>query len=153
MHDELVQQLNAEKEDLAATIETLKSELVTSNEEAEHASRELEVMRSRALQDNAQEAYMRERELRETQAELEQCRMERDEWERLAMHEKALSEDSRTIADELRRDLELEREARERDVNLLVAEQEKAENLQSVLQDFQAGKCPRQLVLLFWATD
>ena len=76
-----MQQLTAQNDDLNTTVETLKSELIVSNEEADRASRELEAMRSRALQENAQEAFLRERELRELQSELEQCRMERDEWE------------------------------------------------------------------------
>ncbi|KAJ2936478.1 hypothetical protein H1R20_g616, partial [Candolleomyces eurysporus] len=138
--EQMIQSLTVQNEDLTATIETLKEELVTSHDEAERSSKELDTLRTRTLQESSQESLMRERELRETQLELERCRMERDEWERLAMHEKALSEDARTTADELRRDLELEREAKERDAGLLVAEQEKTENLQSVLQDFQAAK-------------
>ena len=34
-----MQQLTAQNEDLVATVETLKSELIASNEEAERASR------------------------------------------------------------------------------------------------------------------
>jgi hypothetical protein len=139
----MIQSLTVQNEDLTTTIETLKEELVTSHNEAERSSKELDALRTRTLQESSHESLMRERELRETQLELERCRMERDEWERSAMHEKALSEDARTIADELRRDLELEREAKERDAGSLAAEQEKAENLQSVLQDFQAGECSR----------
>ncbi|KAJ2919864.1 hypothetical protein MD484_g546, partial [Candolleomyces efflorescens] len=138
--EQTIQSLTAQNDDLTTTIETLKEELVTSHDEAERSSKELDALRTRSLQESSHESLMRERELRETQLELERCRMERDEWERSAMHEKAISEDARTIADELRRDLELEREAKERDAGLLAAEQEKAENLQSVLQDFQAAK-------------
>ena len=38
-----------------------------------------------------------------------------------------------------RRDLEIERDVRERDSAALLMEREKANNLQSVLEDFQAG--------------
>ena len=78
-----MQQLTAQNEDLAATVETLKSELIASNEEAERASRELETLRSRALHDSSQETFLRERELRELQAELEQLRgdfSKRERW-------------------------------------------------------------------------
>ena len=134
-----MQQLTAQNEDLAGTVETLKAELITSNEEAERASRELEVMRSRALQENAQEAYQREQEVRELQAELEQCRIDRDEWENKAMQSQVVADEARLTVDTLRRDLEIEREAKEREVAGLQVEREKCNNLQSVLEDFQAG--------------
>ncbi|CDO77827.1 hypothetical protein BN946_scf184714.g2 [Trametes cinnabarina] len=54
--EQLVQQLTAQNEDLTVTVETLKSELIASNEEAERASKELEATRSRALQDTRQRA-------------------------------------------------------------------------------------------------
>ncbi|EIW54941.1 uncharacterized protein TRAVEDRAFT_73976 [Trametes versicolor FP-101664 SS1] len=138
--EQLVQQLTVQNEDFAVTVETLKAELIASNEEAERASKELEVMRSRALQDSAQESYLRERELRELQAELEQCRIERDEWEQKAMQEHISADEARTTADILRRDLEAEREARQRAEGAFEMEREKSNNLQSVLEDFQAAK-------------
>ncbi|GBE88717.1 hypothetical protein BKA93DRAFT_152707 [Sparassis latifolia] len=138
--EQLVQQLTAEKEDLAATVETLTSELIASNEESERASKELETMRSRALLENAQEVSMRERELRELQSELEQCRIERDEWEQKAMEEHISADEARTTAETLRRELEAEHHDRERDVAQLAAERERSSNLQSVLEDFQAAK-------------
>ena len=135
-----MQQLTAQNEDLMATVETLKAEVLASNEEAERASRELESMRTRAFQESAQEVYLRERELRETQTELEQCRIERDEWERKALQEHVIADEARTALENARRDVELEREARERDAAALQVEREKAENLQSVLEDFQTGE-------------
>ncbi|KAI0718772.1 hypothetical protein C8T65DRAFT_638047 [Cerioporus squamosus] len=138
--EQLVQQLTVQNEDLVATVETLKSELIASNEEAERASRELETMRSRALHDSTQETFLRERELRELQAELEQCRIERDEWEQKALQEHISADQARTAADTLRRDLEVERDARQRAEADLAVEREKCGNLQSVLEDFQASK-------------
>ncbi|KAI0760481.1 hypothetical protein C8Q74DRAFT_1207886 [Fomes fomentarius] len=138
--EQLVQQLTVQNDDLTATVETLKSELIASNEEAERASKELEAMRSRALHDSSQETFLRERELRELQAELEQCRIERDEWEQKALQEHVSADDARTTADALRRDLEVEREARQRAETSLEVEREKCSNLQSVLEDFQASK-------------
>lgn len=145
-----MQQLSTENDDLRTTVETLQSELVASNEEAERASHELEAMRSSALQDNAQEAYMREHELRETQAELEQCRMERDEWEQKALQEHVSADEARTAHANVRRELEVERTARDIVAAELAVEKEKCANLQSVLEDFQAGKLarlPSQLLL------
>ncbi|KAH9478418.1 GRIP domain-containing protein [Psilocybe cubensis] len=138
--EQLVQQLTAEKEDLTATVETLKQELLVSHEEVERASSKLDAMRTRVLQENAQESIQREKELRDTQLELEQCRMERDEWERSALQAQAISEDARSTVEALRRELELETAARARDMAELEREREKADNLQSVLQDFQSVK-------------
>ncbi|KAF4618722.1 hypothetical protein D9613_009919 [Agrocybe pediades] len=138
--EQLVQQLTAEKDDLTATVETLKAELISSHEEAERASSQLDAMRARVLQENAQETIQREKELRETQMELERCRMERDEWERSALQEQMASEEARSAVESLRRELELETAARERGAAELRDEREKSENLQSVLQDFQTAK-------------
>lgn len=135
----MIESLTNQVDDLNATVEALKEELITSHQEAERSAHELDALRARTLQENSHEALQRERELRETQLELERCRMERDEWERTASHEKALAEDARETTETLRRELELERELRARDAEALAAEQEKTANLQSVLQDFQAG--------------
>ena len=136
-----MQQLSTQNEDLLATVEALKAEVIASNEEAERASRELESMRTRAFQESIQEVYLREQELREVQAELEQSRIERDEWERKALQEHVIADEARTALEEARRDVELEREAREREAATLQVEREKADNLQTVLEDFQAGEC------------
>lgn len=141
-----MQQLEAQNDDLASTVETLKSELIASSEDAERASKELDAMRSRVLQDNAQESLLKDRELRETQSELEGCRMEKDEWEQMAMQEKMVGDEARSTVEALKRDLELERDAREREAGQLEAEQEQSKNLQSVLEDFQAGACT-----VFWS--
>ncbi|KAJ7792396.1 hypothetical protein B0H14DRAFT_2931307 [Mycena olivaceomarginata] len=136
----LVQQLQAQNDDLTSTVEMLKEELISTSAEAERASGELDNMRSRAFEESAQENLVRERELRETQTELERCRMEKDEWERMALQDKVVADEARSNAEMYRRDLELEREARERDAAELESEREKSDNLQSVLQDFQAAK-------------
>lgn len=137
--EQLIQQLTAQNDDLESTVDTLKEELMGSVAEAERAAKELDTLRSRAFHDNTQESLARERELRETQSELERCRMDSDEWERAAMQEKVAAEEARLLAEELRRDLEVEREARLREASQLDSEREKASNLQSVLEDFQSG--------------
>ncbi|KAG5641132.1 hypothetical protein DXG03_005946 [Asterophora parasitica] len=138
--EQLVQQLTAQNDDLASTVETLKEELIASHEEADRAANELDSMRSRTLEENAQESLLRERELRETHTELERCRMEREEWERTALQERALVDDLRSSVETFKHELEMEQEARERELLELKSEREKSSNLQSVLQDFQAAK-------------
>lgn len=137
--EQLIQQLSAQNDDLTSTVETLREELIASHEENERRSGELDSLRSRVYQENAHESLTRERELRDAHADLERCRVERDEWERLAMQEKAISDESKSAVEMLKRDLELEREVREREATELEAERERSNNLQSVLQDFQIG--------------
>jgi hypothetical protein len=65
--------------------------------------------------------------------------MERDEWQQIAMQEKVVADEAKTAVESFKRDLELEREARERDAEELELQMEQSSNLQSVLVDFQAG--------------
>ncbi|KIK68586.1 hypothetical protein GYMLUDRAFT_36044 [Collybiopsis luxurians FD-317 M1] len=138
--EQLVQHLTAQNDDLNSTIETLKEELVAASDESARTAAELDKVRNRAFHETAQESMMLERELRETQTELERCRLERDEWERIALQEKAFSEDARSTVESITREMELEREGRARDAMQLEREKERGDNLQSVLQDFQAAK-------------
>ncbi|KAJ3892967.1 hypothetical protein GG344DRAFT_64151 [Lentinula edodes] len=138
--EQLVQQLTAQNDDLNSTLETLKEELISASEESARTAAELDNMRNRAFQETTHESLLRERELRETQTELEQCRLERDEWERVALQERAFSEDARSAAESITRDLELEKERRARELAELALQRERGDNLQSVLQDFQAAK-------------
>lgn len=138
--EQAIQSLTLQNQDLASTLTTLESELVVSHDESERASRELEAIRSRVLEDNAQEASTRERDFRELQAELERCRMERDEWERALLEERVALEEIRSSAGTTRRELEMERADRERIGTELERERENSANLQSVLEDFQSGE-------------
>jgi len=96
-------------------------------------------MRNQLLHESAHEGLQRERELRETQIELERCRMERDEWERSALQEQTISEELRSTVDELRREFQLLDAEKGKSALELEHEREKTTNLQSVLQDFQTG--------------
>ncbi|KAE9408017.1 hypothetical protein BT96DRAFT_803108, partial [Gymnopus androsaceus JB14] len=138
--EQLVQQLTAQNDDLTSTVETLKEELIATSDESARTAAELDNLRNRAFQESAQESMLRERELRETQTELERCRLERDEWERIALQEKAYSEDARSSLESITRDLEYEKEAHAREATELELARERGDNLQSVLQDFQAAK-------------
>lgn len=122
--------------------------MIASNAETERVLRDLDSLRSRALQEDAQESLARERELRESQGELERCRLDRDEWERVALQERAVADDAKSSAEILRRDLELEVAARGRLDAELQAEREKSTNLQSVLQDFQSGMLSSRLYFI-----
>ncbi|KAI5118545.1 hypothetical protein M0805_008485 [Coniferiporia weirii] len=138
--EQLIQQLSMQNEDMNETVQTLQNEIITSNAEAERASKELENMRSRVYEESSQEALVRERELRDLQVELERCRMERDEWEGEALEGRVNLDEAKMALENFKRDLELESEVRERLSAELEMEREKATNLQSVLEDFQLSK-------------
>lgn len=95
-------------------------------------------MRNR-MQDIAQETLQHERDVRDLQNQLEQVRLDRDEWKRSAEKEKAVVEDLTTELDEVRRELDVVKGGEEVIHEELDKEREKARNLQAVLQDFQAG--------------
>ncbi|KAJ8082930.1 hypothetical protein PM082_008788 [Marasmius tenuissimus] len=138
--EQLLQQLTAQNEDLTATVETLKEELIVSHEEAERTSNEMDLLRNRALHENTQETLQRERELRNAQTELERYRMMVEERELNEMREKAMLDESRSRVETLETDLKLAQVSLERAEESSKREKERADNLQSVLADFQAAK-------------
>jgi len=86
-HEQTIQSLTAQTDDLQLTIDTLNSELVATNTDLDRTSRELDALRSRALDESAHESNLLQRELHELRNELEQRRLERDEWERAVLEE------------------------------------------------------------------
>ena len=136
--EQIIQTLTAENEDLSATIKTLNAELITSNDEAERLSRELDALRSRTQEDNVYESSVRERDA----AELERMRQERDEWERAAQEESVRNEQLKAQVEALARDLQVEAAEREAQAREVIREKKTSANLQSVLEDFQAGTSP-----------
>jgi hypothetical protein len=135
-----VQQLQAQNDDLEATAEALRAELALAEGDIARAARDADALRGRALEEGAFEAAQRQRELREALAELERTRVERDEWESSALRERVVTDEARAVLESARRELAAEREAAQRAVAERDAERENARNLQSVLEDFQAGE-------------
>lgn len=139
-----ISDLRAANEDLAATVDTLKSELEQTNDDADHVHTELEQLRLHAFDSQRQtsdEATSREMALRDAQEDLERVRTEREEWEGEAMRERVKREELATRVGHLESQLavvkterELMREERDR-------EAESASNLLAVLEEFQAGEC------------
>ena len=150
-----ISDLRAANDDLALTVETLRSELVQTNDDADHAHSELEQLRLRAFDTQRQtsdEATSRETALRDAQEDLERVRMEREEWEDDALRERVRREEVETRLSQLELELatakterEVIREDRDR-------EAESAANLHAVLEEFQAGLSPPR-VLLFASTS
>ncbi|KAL8293284.1 hypothetical protein RQP46_000978 [Phenoliferia psychrophenolica] len=138
-----ISDLRAANDDLALTVDTLKSELVQSHDDADHVHSELEQLRLRAFDSQRQttdEASSRETALRDAQDDLERVRLEREEWEDEAMRERVRREELEDRVGQLeielaavKTDREVLREDRDR-------EAESAANLHAVLEEFQAAK-------------
>ncbi|KXN92126.1 hypothetical protein AN958_09218 [Leucoagaricus sp. SymC.cos] len=137
--EQLISRLTSERDDLSSTLTLLQSELQTSNTELESITSKYDSVRTR-MQVSAQESLYHEREVRDLQNQLEQTRLDKDEWKRSYEKEKAVVEELKVEIEEVRRESELLRGAEEGVVGELKKEREKARNLQDVLQDFQAAK-------------
>ncbi|KAF8583478.1 hypothetical protein K439DRAFT_1634434 [Ramaria rubella] len=62
---------------------------------------------SKVLHDNSHEAEIQDQEVTEIQAELERCRMDRDEWEHALISEKVVSDEDRAATASSRPEFEL----------------------------------------------
>lgn len=135
--------LQAANEDLLETVETLKSELIATNEESERLHEQAEQLRFRA-DDSARavldEASARELQLRDITEDLERCRLEREDWENQAMKERVGRESMETSLHAVERELLHARSEKQQLKNDRDREAESANNLQVVLEEFQAAK-------------
>lgn len=124
------------------TVETLKNELIQSNEDADAAHSELEQLRLHAFDSEKQtndEANERDLLLREVQEDLERVKIEREEWESEAMRERVRREEMQQIYGQLEMELATAKTERENLREERDREQESAANLHAVLEEFQAG--------------
>ncbi|GAA6015022.1 hypothetical protein JCM11491_001629 [Sporobolomyces phaffii] len=135
--------LRAANDDLAATVETLKTELIHANDDADQAHTELEHLRSHAFDAERQthdEANERDLLLREVQDDLERVKMEREEWEAEAMRERVRREEMQSIFSQVEMDLASAKAERDVLRDERDRERESAANLHAVLEEFQAAK-------------
>lgn len=135
--------LQASNDDLEQTIETLRAELIASNDEAERLHSSVEQLRLRAdegARASVDEGAARELQLRELVEDLERARLEREDWENQALKERVERETLQTALNAAERELatlRLEKNTlrHERD-----REATSAANLHNVLEEFQAAK-------------
>ncbi|KAJ3555612.1 hypothetical protein NP233_g12167 [Leucocoprinus birnbaumii] len=118
--EQLISQLTTERSDLSSTLSLLQSELTTTSTELSSLQSKYDSLRAK-MSVNTQETMHNERQVRDLQNQLEETKLDRDEWVRRCEEEKVVRE---------REGLEGE----------LEREREKARNLGVVLQDFQAAK-------------
>lgn len=152
--------LTAQNEDLQITITSLQDELTSSNTESERITKELDRLRGNMLQQTAQaesanshevssltrETQLLREQVQESQELLERARLEKEEWERILMEERVqnseLREEIRLLkreADHERNRGDNERTLRERMERELREEMNRANNLETVLSEFQDG--------------
>jgi hypothetical protein len=86
------------------------------------------------------EAHTLRDQLKESQELLERARLEKEEWERILMDERVSSETLRSENRTLKRDSENERLRRQKFEQELEQERQRADNLEAVLAEFEAGK-------------
>jgi predicted nucleic acid-binding Zn-ribbon protein len=134
---QLVQSLTTQNADLTASIETIRTELLSSHSEASQLSQDLSALRSKSLYESNQDTH----QLQSMQLELERIRLERDESEQMYLREKVVGDERRADIERLVGEvagLEGETDRLTREVG---EEKEKVGNLQEVLEDFQNGEC------------
>ena len=142
---QLVQSLTTQNSDLTTSLQTIRTELLSSHTEASQLSQELSVLRSKSLYESNQESH----QLQSMQLELERIRLERDEWEQMYLREKVTADEGTVEAEGLARELAVLEGDKETLARDLVEEKEKVGNLQEVLEDFQNGGCPGFLLRLW----
>ncbi|CAH7684451.1 hypothetical protein BY996DRAFT_4592161 [Phakopsora pachyrhizi] len=141
--EQQINQLQAHNEELFNTTETLRSELISSNEENDQLQRELDQLRKRMSENQKMiedESYDREERYRESREEIERLWNGLEEKKQELMNETVRREDLETRL----KDLELALESTVREIESLRADRdsqaESASNLQSVLEEFQSAK-------------
>ncbi|KAJ3564779.1 hypothetical protein NP233_g8067 [Leucocoprinus birnbaumii] len=137
--EQLISQLTSERSDLSSTLSLLQSELTTTSTELSSLQSKYDSLRAK-MSVNTQETMHSERQVRDLQNQLEETKLDRDEWVRRCEEEKVVSEEARGECESLRREVEVLRGEREGLEGELEREREKARNLGVVLQDFQAAK-------------
>lgn len=140
--EQQIDNLNVRIDELSGSMKTLEGELVTSHEEVERLTKELDNARAIQQQSTANSADRKGSEirLRELQEMAERYRIEAESWESACMEERAYREEV---------DLQLREAQRERD-EAVAREQEQSINaqremqtareLQQVLEEFQAAQ-------------
>jgi predicted nucleic acid-binding Zn-ribbon protein len=132
--------LNTEISTMQSTTETLRSELLSASQESQTLQGQLTQLRSQS-DSSSSDVLSLTREMRELRGEMERLRLEREEWEGEAGREREKRE---VIEEEMRGIDRREREGR-RDVERyredMEGEKKRADNLQEVLSEFQAGQC------------
>lgn len=141
--EQQIESLNTHVEDLSATVQTLKDELVGSHEDVERISKELDAARSLHQQQNDSASSDRkgsEARLRELQELSERYRIDAESWESACMEERAAKEDMDLQVREARRECEEARAREEEKTQLAAQESETSRGLQQVLEEFQAAQ-------------
>lgn len=137
--EQQIDALTGKLEETNGNVTTLEAELVTSHEEVERLSRELDSVRA-MQQASSTTSKGSELRLREVQEMAERYRIEAESWESACMEERAYRDEIDLQVREARRERD-EAQAREREQAAIASrEQETARGLQQVLEEFQAGQ-------------
>ena len=141
--EQQITNLQSLNDDLQETVETLKNELIATNEDSERLHNQAEQLRQRA-EDAAKtvldDASAREVQLRDMTEDLERSRLEREDWENQAMKERVARESLETSLNTLEREVSQLRVEKRQLKDERDREAESASNLNMVLGEFQEAK-------------
>ncbi|EGF98381.1 uncharacterized protein MELLADRAFT_73614 [Melampsora larici-populina 98AG31] len=141
--EQQISQLQIQNEELHSGLESLKNEIIISNEEQERLEKEIHQLRSRQIDSQKlmeEEHYEREEVYRESREELEMIKNQLEDSKRDLVLESLKREQAESkvqsmenVISSMSNDLKLLKEDRD-------MQAESASNLQSVLEEFQAAK-------------
>ncbi|KAG8817130.1 hypothetical protein FRC19_011613 [Serendipita sp. 401] len=157
----LIATLTSQNEDLQSTVTSLHSELASTNTESERLTKELDSLRNSLRQQQLSstvahstevssltaEAHSLRDQVKEGQELLERARLEKEEWEKILMEERVSSETLRGENRLLRKEAEAQGSMRRKFELELEDERQRANNLETVLTEFEADQ-ERSLVAL-----
>ena len=153
--------MTSQNDTYQSTISSLTSELTSSNAESERVTSELDALRktltahqqsssnahsgqitalNAEISSLTEETHVLRDQLKDSQELLERGKLEKEEWERVLMAERVASESIKTEIRILRRDVEGERSRRIELEEELRVEKRRADNLEGVLTEFEAGE-------------
>jgi chromosome segregation ATPase len=137
--EQQIEALQSKSQELQETVETLKSELLTSHSDMERLTQEVDSVRQNSS-GNQSERKSGEIKLRELQEMTERYRIDAESWESSCMEERAYREELALEIREVKREKDeaVLREAEER--KRADREAQSAFDLQQVLEEFQSSQ-------------
>jgi len=141
--EQQIESLQTKSEELQETVETLKSEILSSHTDVERLSQELDSVRALQVQSSSSsqtEKKSNEVKLRELQEVAERYRIDAESWESSCMEERSYREELALEIREVRRERDEAVMKEEEERKRAEREAQSALGLQQVLEEFQASQ-------------
>lgn len=131
---------NTESERVTSELDTLRKKLTALQQSSSSAHSEATNILNSEISSLTNETLLLKDQLKESQELLERGKLEKEEWERVLMAERVAGESIKSEIRILRREVDGERSRRIELEEELKAERQRAENLEGVLTEFEAGE-------------